>query len=127
MTVTIEARVEDRRVYPALKRMAEYFGFLKRKLFSDLYVHKKQRNDLKSSYITNLGISGRHFNSLACEVDALVSSRVALQDLYKREKTEAIRATEKTCKLLTSRIKSTRSCLKSIQTYRNRVLKWRKL
>ena len=61
-------------LYEYFNRYAQSFGFLERKLFVDLYIHKKPSNSLKTFYCAKYNLTSRQYNSIKKQLDGRVSS-----------------------------------------------------
>ncbi|MFC3883631.1 hypothetical protein ACFOU2_08960, partial [Bacillus songklensis] len=80
-------------IYQFLESTAKTFGSLERKLFVDLYVHKKPSNELKVSYCSKYQITSRQYNSIKKQLDGRISSKLELQKLYIEETKNKIEIT----------------------------------
>ena len=83
-------------LYDYFNRYAQHFGVLERKLFVDLYIHKKPSNSLKTFYCKKYNLTSRQYNSIKKQLDGRVSSIQELTLLYieeiqvKIEKTKSV-------------------------------------
>ena len=80
MQTTLKARIHHQDVYSVLGLMAQEFCTLKRVLFKRRVDSKELVKDLKREFIASYGITARHFNSIHCEVSALLSSQRELKE-----------------------------------------------
>lgn len=80
-------------IYQFLENTAKTFGSLERKLFVDLYVHKKSSNELKVSYCSKYQITSRQYNSIKKQLDGRISSKLELQKLHMEETKNKIEIT----------------------------------
>ncbi len=84
---------------------ARYTGQLRSKLLKAILT-KQSINELKKQYIAEYGLTARQFNSLASEVQGLISSA---QELNKRNKVETkarINSTNKQIKTLVEKLEN---------------------
>ena len=83
-------------LYDYFNRYAQNFGVLERKLFVDLYIHRKPSNSLKTFYCATYNLTSRQYNSIKKQLDGRVSSKQELTFLHieeikvKIEKTKSI-------------------------------------
>ena len=66
-----------------------------RKLFVDLYVHKRPSNELKILYCAKYKITARQYNSIKKQLDGRISSKVEFLMLYMEELSEKVKKTTK--------------------------------
>ena len=72
-------------LYEYFNRYAQNFGVLERKLFVDLYIHKKPSNSLKTFYCATYNLTSRQYNSIKKQLDGRVSSKQELTLLHIEE------------------------------------------
>ena len=83
-------------LYEYFNSYAQRFGVMERKLFVDLYIHKKPSNSLKTLYCSKYHLTSRQYNSIKKQLDGRVSSIQELTLLYiediqaKIEKTKSV-------------------------------------
>src|SRR3954469_11114108 len=85
-------------VYEYFHQNAKFFGMLERKLFVDLYIHKKSPGDLKKWYCFKYQITARQYNSIKKQLDGRITSKVELSRLYMKEFQDKITNTRKLIK-----------------------------
>ena len=69
-------------LYEYFNSYAQNFGVLERKLFVDLYIHKKPSNSLKTLYCSKYHLTSRQYNSIKKQLDGRVSSIQELTLFY---------------------------------------------
>ena len=83
-------------LYKYLNSYAQRFGVIERKLFVDLYIHKKPSNSLKTLYCSKYHLTSRQYNSIKKQLDGRVISIQESTLLYieniqtKIEKTKSV-------------------------------------
>ncbi|MEI4770930.1 IS200/IS605 family accessory protein TnpB-related protein [Psychrobacillus sp. FJAT-51614] len=81
-------------VFTYLNHYAQFFGMLERKLFVDLYIRKKNSNELKKRYCAVYEITSRQYNSIKNQLDGLVKSLVGKRKFDIEELKDKIKSTE---------------------------------
>ena len=125
MERTIETRIGDASIFPILELLLFFFAGLRHRLFRDLICLGMPKNELKSSYIRDFGITARHFNSLAFDVTGVAESHAELVRLRKSEISGKIQSTEKQIKAQQKKLKQAHSLLEQISRYREKVKAWK--
>ena len=83
MHLTYQASItnEDTESLLSLDLFNRMFNMLERRLYVDLIVNKGNVNVLKTTYIQEYGINGRHFNSIKDSIEGKVSALLALNKI----------------------------------------------
>ena len=83
-------------LYKYFNSYAQRFGVMERKLFVDLYIHKKPSNSLKTLYCSKYHLTSRQYNSIKKQLDGRVisiqeSTLLYIEDIQaKIEKTKSV-------------------------------------
>ncbi|PZN09262.1 MAG: transposase [Bacillota bacterium] len=95
MQATFQTKIQDRSVYPALDAIAALYGRLLRRLFVDLYVHRRPLSECKQQYISRHGMTARQFNALATELQGKVKAAEESHRHHQANLRRQIQATER--------------------------------
>ena len=129
MIVSTTCKIHDAVTMPyvrqALQACNELFSQLERKLYVDQYIRKIDLNTLKSRYISQHGISGRHFNSIKNHLAGRVNAEKELVQRDYEIKLSQAASTKKTISKLDKRIKELKGLVQSILSYKAKVKEWR--
>jgi len=87
---TFEARVADRSLYPLFDDIASLMSHVERRLYVDLYVHKRDANEVKREALVAYGVTGRQFNGVARALAGKVSASIESMKLYRSSLEERI-------------------------------------
>ena len=71
-------------LYEYFNSYAQRFGVMERKLFVDLYIHKKPSNSLKTLYCSKYHLTSRQYNSIKKQLDGRVTRSRVDVTLYRR-------------------------------------------
>ena len=125
MIVSTTCKIHDAVTMPyvrqALQACNELFSQLERKLYVDQYIRKIDLNTLKSRYISQHGISGRHFNSIKNHLAGRVNAEKELVQRDYEIKLSQAASTKKTISKLDKRIKELKGLVQSILSYKAKV------
>lgn len=97
-SISIECKIH---AFDAFRDISSLLSSLRRRYFVDRYFHGIDINTLKSSYIADYNISGRHFNAKSIEVDGIV-------DAYKENLENNIKTIEEKIDKLLVKIEKTK-------------------
>ncbi len=123
--LTIEMKIREEDLDPALRAMNELFCKVSRKLWVDHFIKKLPLKDLKRSYLAKYKISSTHFNSIKYELAGAHKARLAVLATQIQDRKGAIAGTEKTIAKLIKDSKTLTSHLISIATYKEKVKLWK--
>ena len=123
--ITIEAKIIDDKIYPALGACSKLLSGISHKLYVDKHIRNKPLNELKSSYQIQYGISARHFNSIRSEVDAKAKANEEIHKNLLLKKEGQIKATQKKIKSLEKELSNSLEKKKSLQTFLKKSKQWR--
>ncbi len=79
MKATFEARVADEAAYPVLDAMADLLGRAERALWAAAAARSCRSATLKAEWLRRFGLTARHFNSLAIDLEARMAAAKAAQ------------------------------------------------
>ena len=118
-------------IFEYYNHFATQFGILERKLFVDLYVHKKPSNDLKTLYCAKYAITSRQYNSIKNQLDGRVKAKKETDKSNKEKTVEKIERTENLIEKKSKQKEKTHASLLKMKgnesNFQKKVTKYRRL
>ena len=122
---TIETRLQWSPEFDLLDSVLAFFAKARHKLWRDLIIKELSINELKSSYIKDGGLTARQFNSLAKDVSGMAKSLEELKKDNLKGLNGRIAAQKQSIHKLNKKLKTIKSSLSAIATYRAKIAAWK--
>ncbi len=119
--VTIETRIKNEEYFPMLDDFFDFYTHIYHSIFRDFITLKKDRNFLKKEYIQKYQISGRLFNSMISQAEALADGTKELTQNHIETTKRKIISLENQIKKLEKNIIANKKKHKQILDYRKKI------
>ena len=120
-TITIEGRIKNIDAYPQIFEFNTIYNHLKRMTFTDLYIKKRPLSEIKKEYLLEYGLTGRHFNSIVCDLKTQISSLEETRKEAIKSIEQQIKSLQKYIKRSSEKIKKFKSEISAIEKYKKQV------